>query len=165
MLTVTVFIGIFLGWRAALVVGLAVPICYGITLILDLYAGYTINRVTLFALILALGLPAGAFAASFLLHPRRYDPVKMGPYECGIEPTSDARERYSIRYYVIAVLFVVFDVETIFLFPWAVQYKVLRLFGFVEMVVFLGILFVGWWYVVAKGALDWSPSRRGASRP
>lgn len=110
----------------------------------------------LLLLILALGLPAGAFAASFLLHPRRYDPVKMGPYECGIAPTSDARERYSIRYYVIAVLFVVFDVETIFLFPWAVQYKVLRLFGFVEMGVFLLILVVGYLYAWRKGALEWA---------
>ena len=110
----------------------------------------------LLLLILALGLPAAAFAASFLLHPRRYDPVKMGPYECGIVPTSDARERYSIRYYVIAVLFVVFDVETIFLFPWAVQYKVLRLFGFVEMGVFLLILVVGYLYAWRKGALEWA---------
>jgi NADH-quinone oxidoreductase subunit A len=110
----------------------------------------------LLLLILALGLPAAAFAASYFLHPRRYDPVKMGPYECGIVPSSDARERYSIRYYVIAVLFVVFDVETIFLFPWAVQYKVLRLFGFIEMGIFLLILVVGYLYAWRKGALEWA---------
>ena len=110
----------------------------------------------LLLLILALGLPAAAFAASFLLHPRRYDPVKMGPYECGIVPTSDARERYSIRYYVIAVLFVVFDVETIFLFPWAVSFDRLALFGFIEMLVFLAILLVGYVYAWKRRALEWA---------
>jgi NADH-quinone oxidoreductase subunit A len=110
----------------------------------------------LLLLVVALALPAVAFAVSFLLHPRRYNPVKMSPYECGIVPTSNARDRYSIRYYVIAVLFVVFDVETIFLFPWAVQYKVLRLFGFVEMGIFLLILVVGYVYAWRKGALEWA---------
>jgi NADH-quinone oxidoreductase subunit A len=110
----------------------------------------------LLLLIVAIALPVGAFVASFALHPRRYSPAKMGPYECGIEPATDARDRYSIRYYVIAVLFVVFDVETIFLFPWAVQYKVLRLFGFIEMGVFLLILVVGYLYAWKKGALEWA---------
>ena len=86
-----------------------------------------------------------------------YDPVKAEPYECGIKATSYALDsRFSIRYYLIAVLFVVFDVETIFLFPWAVQYKVLRLFGFIEMMVFLVILLVGYAYAWRRGALEWA---------
>jgi NADH-quinone oxidoreductase subunit A len=79
------------------------------------------------------------------------------PYECGNEPESFAHDhRFSIRYYLIAVLFVVFDVETIFLFPWAVMLDRLLLFGLVEMIVFLGILLVGYVYVWQRGALDWA---------
>jgi NADH-quinone oxidoreductase subunit A len=110
----------------------------------------------LLLLVFALVIPAAAFAVSLLLHPRRYHPDKMGPYECGVEPASDARDRYSVAFYVIAVLFVVFDVETIFLFPWAVQYQFLRLFGFVEMGIFLLILIVGYAYAWWKGALEWA---------
>jgi NADH-quinone oxidoreductase subunit A len=73
-----------------------------------------------------------------------------------VEPAGDARERFSVRFYIIAILFVIFDVETIFLFPWAVIYGNLRLFAFVEMMIFLGILIVGYFYVWKKGALDWA---------
>jgi len=82
-------------------------------------------------------------------------PEKMMPYECGIAPESDSRGRYTVRYYIIAILFVIFDVETIFLFPWAVQYQALGLFGLVEMLVFLGILLVGYIWIWKRGALDW----------
>ncbi len=86
-----------------------------------------------------------------------YDPVKAEPYECGVEATSFALDsRFSIRYYLIAVLFVVFDVETIFLFPWAVAFDKLALLGFIEMMVFLTILIVGYVYVWNRGALDWA---------
>jgi NADH-quinone oxidoreductase subunit A len=79
------------------------------------------------------------------------------PYECGNEPTSMAHDyRFSIRYYLIAVLFVIFDVETIFLFPWAVMFDKLALFGFIEMMIFLGILLVGFVYVWRRGALNWA---------
>jgi NADH-quinone oxidoreductase subunit A len=85
------------------------------------------------------------------------DPVKAEPYECGIKaPTTAYDTRFSIRYYLIAVLFVVFDVETIFLFPWAVSFKMLGLFGFIEMVVFLAILLVGYVYAWRRGALEWA---------
>jgi NADH-quinone oxidoreductase subunit A len=80
---------------------------------------------------------------------------KVMPYECGITPESDSRGRYTVRFYTIAILFVIFDVETIFLFPWAVQYQVLGLFGLVEMLVFLGILIVGYIWIWKRGALDW----------
>lgn len=80
---------------------------------------------------------------------------KTMPYECGITPESDARGRYTVRFYIIAILFVIFDVETIFLFPWAVQYQALGLFGLVEMLVFLGILIVGYIWIWKRGALEW----------
>jgi len=82
-------------------------------------------------------------------------PEKLMPYECGITPESDARGRYTVRFYIIAILYVIFDVETIFLFPWAIQYQQLGLFGLVEMLVFLGILIVGYFWLWKRGALDW----------
>ena len=79
------------------------------------------------------------------------------PYECGNEPVSYAHDhRFSVRYFLIAVLFVIFDVETVFLFPWAVAFDQLALFGFIEMMVFLGILIVGYVYVWKRGALNWA---------
>ena len=80
---------------------------------------------------------------------------KTMPYECGITPESDARGRYTVRFYIVAILFVIFDVETVFLFPWAVQYQALGLFGLVEMMVFLGILIVGYIWIWKRGALEW----------
>lgn len=90
-----------------------------------------------------------------IVRPGGYEQVKMAAYECGIEAKSEPRARYSIRYYVIAVLFVVFDVEVIFFFPWAVQFNVLGLFGLIEMVIFIGILLLGYVYAWRKGALEW----------
>jgi NADH-quinone oxidoreductase subunit A len=83
------------------------------------------------------------------------NPEKVMPYECGITPESDSRGRYTVRYYIIAILLVIFDVESIFLFPWAVQYQFLGLFGLVEMLVFLGILIVGYIWLWKRGALEW----------
>jgi NADH-quinone oxidoreductase subunit A len=80
---------------------------------------------------------------------------KLKPYECGVPPEGDARGRYSVRFYIVAILFVIFDVETIFLFPWAVRYQELGLYGLVTMLVFLGILIVGYIWLYKKGALDW----------
>jgi len=85
------------------------------------------------------------------------DPVKAEPYECGVAAETTAFDtRFSIRYYLIAVLFVVFDVETIFLFPWAVMFDRLALFGFIEMMVFLAILLAGYVYAWGRGALEWA---------
>ena len=81
--------------------------------------------------------------------------TKLMPYECGIDPVDSARGRYTVRYYIIAILFVVFDVETIFLFPWAVKFRALGVFGLVEMLIFLGILIVGYIWIWKKGALEW----------
>jgi NADH-quinone oxidoreductase subunit A len=91
-----------------------------------------------------------------LIAPHRYSAVKLAPYECGIEPTTDARGRYSIRYFLVAMLFVVFDVETVFMYPWAVILDKLAWFGLIEILVFLFILVVGYFYAWREGALDWA---------
>ena len=90
-----------------------------------------------------------------LVRPDNPSRAKLSPYECGIDPVDRARGRYTVRYYIIAILFVVFDVETIFLFPWAVKFKALGVFGLMEMLVFLGILVVGYIWIWQKGALEW----------
>ena len=92
---------------------------------------------------------------SRLVHAEKVNLVKLEPYECGIEPQTDARDRYSVRYYLVAMLFVIFDVETVFMFPWAVIFDKLRLFGLIEMLVFIFILVVGYYYAWQKGALEW----------
>ena len=106
--------------------------------------------------LVAFGFALFTIFASQLLHPSRYNKVKLEPYECGIEPLTDARDRYSIRYYLVAMLFLIFDVETVFMFPWAVNLDRLGLFGFIEMLVFLFILIVGYFYAWRKGALEWA---------
>jgi NADH-quinone oxidoreductase subunit A len=111
--------------------------------------------IALFVLV-AIGFAVVTLLVAKAIHPRRRHPVKLDPYECGIEPATDARDRYSIRYYLIAMLFVIFDVETVFLFPWAVIMDRLLLFGFLEMLVFLFILVVGYAYAWKKGALEWA---------
>ncbi len=99
--------------------------------------------------------PVATLVIAAILRPSSYDKTKVEAYECGVPPSGEARARYPVRFYLIAVLFVVFDVETIFLFPWAVKYRALGLFGFMEMLVFLGILIVGFAYAWKKGALEW----------
>jgi NADH-quinone oxidoreductase subunit A len=91
-----------------------------------------------------------------LIRPSTGGEGKLSSYECGVDPDSDARQRYAIRYYVVAILFVIFDVETVFLFPWAIIYKQLAVFGLMEMLVFLGILIVGYVWIIKKGALNWA---------
>ncbi len=107
-------------------------------------------------ILVALGFAIFTLMVAGLVHPRRYNRVKLQPYECGIEPLTDARDRYSVRYYLVAMLFVIFDVETVFMFPWAVIMDELALFGLIEMLVFLFILVVGYVYAWRKGALDWT---------
>jgi NADH-quinone oxidoreductase subunit A len=107
--------------------------------------------------ILAAALPIATIALARLLQHGRPNPAKAEPYECGIEaPTTAFDYRFSSRYFLIAVLFVVFDVETIFLFPWAILLDKLALFGFFEMLVFLAILVVGYFYAWKRGALQWA---------
>ncbi len=112
--------------------------------------------ILIFVLI-ATGFLVVTLLAARLLRHRSTGRTNLEPYECGNEPESFAHDhRFSIRYYLIAVLFVVFDVETIFLFPWAVMFDRLALFGFIEMTVFLAILIVGYVYVWKRGALRWA---------
>jgi NADH-quinone oxidoreductase subunit A len=111
--------------------------------------------VFLFILV-AFSFPILTLLVAKLVRPATGGEAKLTPYECGVDPDSDARKRYAIRYYVVAILFVIFDVETVFLFPWAIIYKKLALFGLLEMLVFLGILIVGYIWIIKKGALDWA---------
>ena len=106
-------------------------------------------------ILVALSLPVVGLVVGRLIRPYKPHATKLMSYECGVDPEGDARDRFSIRFYIIAILFVVFEVETIFLFPWAIIYDRLALFGFIEMLVFLGILIVGYFYVWKKGALEW----------
>ena len=92
---------------------------------------------------------------SLLLGTHRPNPDKLAPYECGFEAFEDARMKFDVRYYLIAILFILFDLEIAFLFPWAVVLKEIGLFGFVAMAIFLGILVVGFIYEWMKGALEW----------
>ena len=107
-------------------------------------------------ILVALGFAFFTLIVSRLVQSSRFSRVKLQPYECGIEPLTDARDRYSVRYYLVAMLFVIFDVETVFMFPWAVMIDELALFGLIEMLIFLVILIVGYAYAWRKGALDWT---------
>jgi NADH-quinone oxidoreductase subunit A len=111
--------------------------------------------ILIFAAIAVIFPPALLWIAKFFRPSFKPTPEKVLPYECGMTPESDARGRYTIRFYVVAILFVVFDVETVFLYPWAVQFQVLGLFGLVEMLVFLGILIVGYIWLWNRGAFEW----------
>ena len=106
--------------------------------------------------LIALALPFVLLGLSRLLQRRVFEREKLLPYECGVDPIGDARDRFSVRFYIVAMLFLIFDVETIFLFPWAIIYDRLALFGLVEMLIFIGILVVGYYYAWRKGALEWA---------
>jgi NADH-quinone oxidoreductase subunit A len=109
----------------------------------------------LFLLIIALAIAGGMVGASSLLGPKKPSPEKLAPYECGIIPGEDARKAVWVRFYMIAMLFILFDIETVFLYPWAVLYRRLGLFGLAEMASFLAILLIGYAYAWKKGALTW----------
>ena len=97
----------------------------------------------------------GSILLSALLGPRRPTPEKLSPYECGVEPVGSARDRFSVKFYLVAMLFIIFDMEIVFLYPWAVVYRELRAFGLAAMGTFLLILLVGFFYVWKKGGLEW----------
>ncbi|TAK63840.1 MAG: NADH-quinone oxidoreductase subunit A [Bacteroidetes bacterium] len=97
----------------------------------------------------------GGLVFAWLIRPHRWYPNKLSSYECGEEPVGSPWIRFNIRFYVIALIFLIFDVEIVFLFPWAVVYKTLGLFAFVEMIIFLAILAVGYAYIWANGDLEW----------
>jgi NADH-quinone oxidoreductase subunit A len=115
--------------------------------------------------VLSLAFAVLSLLASSLLRPNRPTPAKLAPYECGIEPERLPKgERFSVKFYVVAMLFIIFDVETIFLFPWAVGFRQLGLFGLVEMAIFIALVFVAYVYVWKAGGLDWADARSGLRR-
>lgn len=119
----------------------------------------------LLQIVAAVALGAGMMVGSSFVGRHRNTKVKLAAYECGIEAVGDARGRFSVRFYMVAVLFILFDVEAVFMMPWAVIYRKLpaitghRFFGFWEMAVYLGFVAVGLYYIVRKGILDWSADR------
>jgi NADH-quinone oxidoreductase subunit A len=112
--------------------------------------------------VLSLAFAVLSLLVSSLVRPNRPTPAKLAPYECGIEPERLPKgERFSVKFYVVAMLFIIFDVETIFLFPWAVGFRQLGLFGLVEMAIFIALVFVAYVYVWKAGGLEWADARSG----
>jgi len=105
--------------------------------------------------IIGIGFGVMPLLAGFILGPRRPDDAKRSPYECGFEPFEDAHMKFDVRYYLVAILFIIFDLEIAFLFPWAVVLDEIGVFGLLAMFLFLGILVVGFIYEWKKGALEW----------
>ncbi|HLE36038.1 MAG TPA: NADH-quinone oxidoreductase subunit A, partial [Candidatus Acidoferrales bacterium] len=106
--------------------------------------------------LLAVGLAGILILLSTFVGQRRRSRAKMEAYECGVRPTGDAREPFSVKYYLVAMIFILFDVEAIFLYPWAFVFRELGWFGFVEMLLFILIVLAGYIYLWKKGALDWN---------
>jgi NADH-quinone oxidoreductase subunit A len=104
---------------------------------------------------IATGLASVIVTLSWLIGPRKPGIAKLSPYECGVQPIGDTRGRFSIKFYLVAMLFILFDVEAVFLYPWAVILRELKMFGFWEMMVYIAIVLVGLFYVWKKGILDW----------
>ncbi len=125
---------------------------------------YIYNYIPLaLQVLVALGMAVAMVGASFFIGKHKNSRTKLGPYECGMDPIGDARGRFSVRFYLVAMLFILFDVEAVFMLPWAVIFKKLpgltggnRMFGFWEMFVYIGFVAVGLFYVWKKGVFDWS---------
>jgi NADH-quinone oxidoreductase subunit A len=116
---------------------------------------------------IAVLVAAALVTLSFVIGKRVKDKVKDSPYECGIVPTGTARERFSVKFYLVAIVFILFDIEAVFLYPWAVVYRELKMFAFVEMLLFIVLIVSGFIYIWKKGALDWSSEVPGhaATKP
>src|SRR5882724_11469635 len=111
--------------------------------------------------LIAFAVATGLVGASFALGKKVRNRVKDTPYECGMNPTGSARERFSVKFYLVAMVFILFDIEAIFLYPWVVVYRELnlsggRFFGFIEMLLFIVLVLAGFFYIWKKGVLDWS---------
>ena len=107
-------------------------------------------------ILIALAVAVGMIGASALVGRKVKDKVKDSPYESGMTPVGNARERFSVKFYLVAMVFILFDIEAIFLYPWAVVYRQLKMFGFVEMLLFMVLVLCGFFYIWKKGVLDWS---------
>jgi NADH-quinone oxidoreductase subunit A len=105
--------------------------------------------------VVAAGFVVTTMVVTHLLGPKKKSKIKLDTFECGIESQGNARIPFSIKYFLVAILFVLFDVEVIFMYPWAVNFKALGIFGFLEMLMFMGFLLLGFFYIVKKGALKW----------
>ena len=115
--------------------------------------------------ILAMGLSGALVVVSNLVGRHKRSREKDEPYECGIHPTGDAREPITVQFYMVGLLFILFDIEAIFLYPWAVVYKTLKMFAFFEMLVFVALVMAGFFFVWKKGVLDWAHSDRDPVTP
>lgn len=105
---------------------------------------------------IGLAMAAALVGMGLLLGKRLKNKVKDTPYECGLTPVGNSRERFTVRYYLVAMLFILFDIEAIFLYPWAVVYRELKLFAFFEMVLFIGLVLAGFFYMWKQGVLNWA---------
>lgn len=108
-------------------------------------------------ILIAVGIATGLIAASTALGKRARSPQKDTPYESGMAPVGSANERFSVKFYLVGMIFILFDIEAVFLYPWAVVYRKLKLFGFFEMALFVALVLIGFFYVWKKGVLDWAP--------
>ena len=108
-----------------------------------------------FVFLVAAGFVVGTMLVSHFLGPKRNTKIKLDTFECGIKSEGNARVPFSIKYFIVAILFVLFDVEVIFMYPWAVNFKELGMTGFVEMLLFMAFLLAGFYYIIRKGALKW----------
>jgi len=106
-------------------------------------------------LALVSGFAVVSVIGSYIIGMRKPSLAKLAPYECGMQPVGSSRERFSVKFYLVAMLFLLFDIEAVFLFPWAVVYRELKMFGFFEMLVFIATVLAGYIYVWKKGALEW----------
>ena len=109
--------------------------------------------------IVGIGFAAVTLGLSEIIVPRKSSAKKMAPYECGLEPVGNARSRVEVKFYLVAVLFILFDIEAVFMYPWAVAFRQLGLYGLVEMILFVVILLIGYFYLLQKKALDWNSPR------
>lgn len=107
-------------------------------------------------IVIAISVATGMIGLSAVLGRRVKDPIKSMPYESGMNPVGNARERFSVKFYLVAMVFILFDIEAIFLYPWAVIYRQLRLFAFTEMLLFIVLVLCGFFYIWKKGVLNWS---------
>jgi len=123
---------------------------------MNMYGDFLNNYLTIIIFFgVALILSTGFIFLNFIAAPKNPDPEKLSAYECGFEPFNDSRMEFDVRFYLVAILFIIFDLEIAFLFPWAISLGKIGIFGFVSMMIFLSILTVGFIYEWKKGALDW----------
>jgi NADH-quinone oxidoreductase subunit A len=116
-------------------------------------------------IVLSVLIASALVSLSYFLGKRVKDIVKDSPYECGMRPTGSARERFSVKFYLVGIVFILFDIEAVFLYPWAVVYRQLKFFGFAEMLLFIVLVLSGFFYIWKKGALDWSSEPASLGQP